>query len=108
MLPKKVCVDGTEYAVEKMPRTAEYAQYHGLFYGKGEGSKILIHPCRSDRQQGLTLLHEVIHAVLAPLKLNSKHEERIVLRLEAGLASALENNPTVFRNLITLLRNTQS
>ena len=108
MLPRKVCVDGTDYAVEKMPRTKEFAAYQGLFYGKGEGAKILIHLCRSDRQQGLTLLHEVIHAVLAPLKLNSKHEERIVLRLEVGLTSVLESNPTTFRNLITLLRSTRS
>ena len=106
-LPRNLYIEGTEYAVRGMPRTAKYEGLSGIIYLEEEGLEILINRNLSDRQQTLTVLHEVLHAVLAPLKLNSHHEERVVRRLEEGLASTFEENPTFFHRLINLLRGTR-
>lgn len=106
-LPRVIFVEGADYSVRWMPRTEQYANLNGIIYLEDEGSEVLINRNLSDRQQALTLLHEVCHAVLNPLKLNSKHDERIVRRLEEGLASVLEENPTLVRRLINILRKTR-
>lgn len=108
-LPRSIRIDGTDYVVRGMPRDEKHKGLYGIMYSEKEGGpEIKINRNFSERQQALTVLHEVIHAVLLPLKLNSNHEESLTLRLEKGLASVLEENPTLARQLITLLRETRS
>lgn len=106
--PRQVFVDGKCYPVGKLPRTSELHGCITVDMVEEKDRCLLVHPRQSDRQHALTFLHEICHAVLAPLKLNASHEERIVQRLETGLASALENNPTLFRHILSILRRTRS
>jgi len=79
---------------------------HGVCYREDADGKneIAISRKVSEGTQASVLVHEVCHAVLGPLKLHNKTEERIVLRLEEGLASFLRDNPTLARRVINSLR----
>jgi len=107
-LPRVVKIDGLTYPVERLPQAEEYEGLDGLCYTEGDGPLILINMRRGERARALTLLHEILHGVLAPLHLGYSHEEGIVSRLEEGLGATIEKNPTFFRDLITLLRRTRS
>jgi Zn-dependent peptidase ImmA (M78 family) len=91
-----------------MPRDEEHKSLHGMIHLGEEPPWIMVNRNLSNKQQALTLLHEVCHAILDPLGLRAQLDERIVERLEAGLASAFQENPTFFRQLISLLCATRS
>ena len=107
-LPKKVLIDKEVYEVRTMT-TEEHGpenNIRGLCYSQGpdKTNAIAISAQIGHKQQACTFLHEVCHAILAPLKLHNRREERIVLRLEEGLSSFFAKNPTLVARLVSTLR----
>lgn len=47
-----------------------------------------------------TLLHELLHALLVPLELDDKEEERIIQQLSPALLDLLRRNPKLARYLL--------
>jgi hypothetical protein len=77
----------------------------GLIHFKSKTVKpqIEINANLNDKQQGMTLLHEIIHAALVPLRMTVKKEEALVLRLERSLSDVIRLNPGLIKSLSRVL-----
>jgi hypothetical protein len=107
-MPRSVKVEGVRYAVKGLPRDEAHQHLNGIIYFEDEGPEIMVEGRLGGRKKATTLLHEMLHAILIPMQMSDKGEESLVLRLEAGLADAMENNPGTFREIIRTLRQTRT
>ena len=103
-LPKTVIVDGVRYKVTTMESDTLDGQIH--FKSKKVKPFIEINSKLNDKKQGMTLLHEIIHAALDPICMSPKREEEIVLRLEQSLSDVIRKNPALIRSLVRVLTST--
>jgi len=85
----KLEVNGQVVNVHVVAR-ATIAELHGLADGHAD---IFIGREDPRWERVDTLLHELFHTILAPLKLNSRTEEKYVTALARGLTQVLRDNP---------------
>lgn len=97
-VPAKIRVGPHTYRVVQVP--------HGILEGAGSDGTcnprhltIGLDDNQPRSQKADTLLHELIHALLATVKLDEDTEEQICLALAPGLLALLRDNP----NLVTYL-----
>jgi hypothetical protein len=97
-LPTSVKVGPLTYRVERFdPREAKHRDLYG--HCAHSDQLIQVDDSHGHERAALTVLHEVIHAVIAtyaiPVK-SSEDEEQLVRGLVAGLGSVLRDSPEVF------------
>ena len=90
--PKAILIAAAEYRIVQ----EEGLEALGEFSIDGETIKI--RKGLSDRTRGLTLLHEIIHAISDTLGANLTEEE--VRAMEQGFAMFMRDNPTVIQKII--------
>ena len=92
MLPEKIKILGLDYKVEKVT----YISRDGFLIGEidHEQQIIKIVEAITDERATITLIHEMIHGILASLGHNAEHEnETLIQGLSTSLYQCFKDNP---------------
>jgi hypothetical protein len=58
----------------------------------------------SPAERACTLIHEILHAVIAVYRVKLPDEEYVVEKLETGIAQVLRDNPKLFTEILKALK----
>lgn len=88
-IPRVVSINGVKYKIKRLETRAHYGEVCSI-------EKYIALNLEDGREElPWTLLHEILHAIIAENKLFVRKEEQLVTGLERGLMDVLTNNPKV-------------
>ena len=88
-IPKIVLINGVKYKIKRLDVDTHYGEVCSI------GKYIALNLDDNREELPSTLLHEIIHAIIAEHKLFVRKEEQLVSGLERGLMEVFAKNPKV-------------
>jgi Zn-dependent peptidase ImmA (M78 family) len=101
-LPKKIRVMGKNLRIYRKPRVDMPEEATGFYHR--DRSLIGIAQGLSPAEEADTVLHEILHAIVAhsvPGEMDEASEEKVVYALASGLYAVLQDNPKFSKYLTT-------
>lgn len=99
-MPKKIRISGVDYIVEltDVPICLEHKECYGCVDYDSGRIRISTSGEISDAHRCITVLHEMLHAILADRDVSTEDdgEEKIVDQLSRGLYQVIRDNPGIF------------
>ena len=93
-IPRTVIVKDTKYKIKRLEADTHYGEFC-------QSEKYIALNLDSERDTlPDTLLHEILHAIIAEYKPFVRKEEQLVMTLEKGLMQVFTDNPKVARYIL--------
>lgn len=93
-IPRSVTIKDTKYKIKRLEANTHYGEFC-------KDEKYIALNLEDHRDElPATLLHEILHAIIAEYKPFVRKEEQLVIALEKGLMQVFQDNPKVARYIL--------